>query len=116
MLWRRARPEHDKKCNEADGVNRNKDRNEGKEKFLGEIAHLDLTSRFYTIRLVHSTSMNFRYSLLLVLGLALGARAEDLKSIDSYRDVAARGTGQWTIPDWQQTPEAVETSCTEALK
>jgi hypothetical protein len=36
--------------------------------------------------------MNFRYTLLLVLGLAFGARAEDLKSIDSYRDASAKAT------------------------
>ena len=60
--------------------------------------------------------MNFRYSLFLMLGLALGARAEDLKSIDSYRDAAAKANSQLTIPDWQQTPEAVETSAREAIK
>src|SRR5438876_10844321 len=60
--------------------------------------------------------MNFRYTLLLVLGLAFGARAEDLKSIDSYRDAGAKANTQLTIPDWPQTPEAVETSAREAIK
>ena len=60
--------------------------------------------------------MNFRYTLLLVLGLAFGARAEDLKSIDSYRDAGAKANAQLTIPDWPQTPEAVETSAREAIK
>jgi thimet oligopeptidase len=60
--------------------------------------------------------MNSRYILLLVLGLAFGARAEDLKSIDSYRDAGAKANAQLTIPDWQQTPEAVETSAREAIK
>src|SRR5256885_12770867 len=34
--------------------------------------------------------MRFRSSFLLVLGLALGARAENLKSIDSYSDAVAK--------------------------
>ena len=60
--------------------------------------------------------MKFRYSLLLVLGLALGARAENLKSIDSYSDAVAKANARLTIPDWPQTPEAVETSAKEAIK
>src|SRR5207253_1088952 len=60
--------------------------------------------------------MSFRYSLLFVLGLAFGARAEDLKSIDSYRDAAGKANAQLTIPDWPQTPAAVETSAKEAIK
>jgi Zn-dependent oligopeptidase len=60
--------------------------------------------------------MRFRSSFLLVLGLALGARAENLKSIDSYSDAAAKANARLTIPDWPQTPEAVETSAKEAIK
>jgi thimet oligopeptidase len=60
--------------------------------------------------------MKFRCSFLLVLGLALGARAENLKSIDSYSDAVAKANARLTIPDWPQTPEAVETSAKEAIK
>jgi Zn-dependent oligopeptidase len=60
--------------------------------------------------------MKFRSSFLLVLGLALGARAENLKSIDSYSDAVAKANARLTIPDWPQTPEAVETSAKEAIK
>jgi Zn-dependent oligopeptidase len=60
--------------------------------------------------------MKFRSSLLLVLGLACWARAENLKSIDSYREAAAKANAELTIPDWPQTPEAVETSAKEAIK
>jgi len=77
---------------------------------------LDLTSRFYTIHVAHSTFMRFRSSFLLVLGLALGARAENLKSIDSYSDAVAKANARLTIPDWPQTPEAVEISAKEAIK
>ena len=77
---------------------------------------MDLTSRFYTIHVAHSTFMRFRSSFLLVLGLALGARAENLKSIDSYSDAVAKANARLTIPDWPQTPEAVEISAKEAIK
>jgi Zn-dependent oligopeptidase len=60
--------------------------------------------------------MSFRYSLLIILGLAFGARAEELKSIDSYRDAAAKANAQLTIPDWEQTPQAIETSVKDAIK
>jgi Zn-dependent oligopeptidase len=46
----------------------------------------------------------------------LGARAENLKSIDSYSDAVAKANARLTIPDWPQTPEAVETSAKEAIK
>jgi Zn-dependent oligopeptidase len=116
FLWWGARAEPDKKCNETNGVNRDEYWNESEEKFVGEIAHLDLTSRFYTIHVAHSTFMRFRSSFLLVLGLALGARAENLKSIDSYSDAVAKANARLTIPDWPETPEAVETSAKEAIK
>ena len=60
--------------------------------------------------------MKFPSAFLLVLGLALGARAENLKSIDSYSDAVAKANARLTIPDWPQTPEAVETSAKEAIK
>src|SRR5213082_387098 len=60
--------------------------------------------------------MKFCSSLLLVLALALGARAENLKSIDSYSDAVAKANARLTIPEWPQTPEAVETSTKEAIK
>ncbi len=60
--------------------------------------------------------MKFCSSFLLVLALALGARAENLKSIDSYSDAVAKANARLTIPDWPETPEAVETSAKEAIK
>ena len=60
--------------------------------------------------------MKFCSSFLLVLALALGARAENLKSIDSYSDAVAKANARLTIPEWPQTPEAVETSTKEAIK
>jgi thimet oligopeptidase len=60
--------------------------------------------------------MNIRYSLVLSLGLAIAAQADDLKSIDSYRDAAAKANVQLTVPDWPQTPEAIETLAKDTIK
>src|SRR5437763_14251264 len=60
--------------------------------------------------------MKFCSSFLLVLALALGARAENLKSIDSYSDAVAKANARLTIPEWPQTLETVETSTKEAIK
>src|SRR5437763_8140835 len=60
--------------------------------------------------------MSFGYFLPVVFGTVFAAQGGDLKSIDSYRDAAAKANSQLTIPDWQQTPEAVETSAREAIK
>jgi thimet oligopeptidase len=59
--------------------------------------------------------MSLRYFLLFIFGTAIIADA-DLKSIDSYRDAAAKANAQLTIPDWEQTPAAVEAAAKDAIK
>ena len=41
--------------------------------------------------------------------------AEQLKSVDEFRDAAAKANAVLTIPDWEQTPEAVEASMKDAI-
>src|SRR5881392_519338 len=60
--------------------------------------------------------MSLRYFLLFIFGTAVIADAEDLKSIDSYGDAAAKANAQLTIPDWEQTPAAVEAAAKDAIK
>jgi len=60
--------------------------------------------------------MTFRHFVLLIFGSAFVAHAGDLKSIDSYRDAAAKTNAQLTIPDWEQTPAAVEAAAKNAIK
>src|SRR5438105_206670 len=88
--------------NAGPAIKGNKDGNKSDEKFLSEIAHLALLWRFYTIQSADSTSMTFRHFVLLIFGSAFVAHAGDLKSIDSYRDAAAKTNAQLTIPDWEQ--------------
>ena len=49
------------------------------------------------------------------MALAITARAEDLKTVDAFRDAAAKANSILTLPDWEQTPEAVEASMKNAI-
>ena len=58
-------------------------------------------------------------SLLLSVALLasgiLDLRAENLKTVDDFRPAAAKAHAVLTIPDWEQTPKAVETSMKDAI-
>ncbi len=41
--------------------------------------------------------------------------AAELKSVDDFRVAAAKANAVLTIPDWEQTPQAVESAMTEAI-
>jgi len=41
--------------------------------------------------------------------------AADLKSVDNFRGAAAKANAVLTVPDWEQTPEAVEASMKNAI-
>src|ERR1700730_8776478 len=72
--------------------------------------------------LVFSNMFPFRFSFmkqliasLLFCGLAINARAEDLKTTDAFRDSAAKANSILTLPEWDQTPEAVDGSMKSAI-
>lgn len=54
-------------------------------------------------------------TLSILSCLALVARAEDLKTVDAFRDAAAKANSVLTIPDWEQTPEAVDEMMKNAI-
>jgi len=51
----------------------------------------------------------------LTLALAPELSAAETKSVDDFRDAAAKANAILTIPDWDQTPEAVEASMKDAI-
>jgi len=59
----------------------------------------------------------FRFVLALTPALALFAtlRAENLKTVDDFRAAAAKANAVLTIPDWEQTPEAVDAMTKNAI-
>ena len=62
-----------------------------------------------------STFMKPILASLLCCLLAITVRAEDLKTIDAFRDAAAKANSLLSLPDWEQTPEAVEASMNKAI-
>jgi thimet oligopeptidase len=57
-------------------------------------------------------------SLLCVLFIAAPSSTlltADLKTVDDFRAAAAKANAVLTIPDWEQTPEAVEASMKDAI-
>ena len=55
----------------------------------------------------------FRFVLLLALIVDL--RAEQLKTVDDFRAAAAKANAVLTIPEWEQTPEAVDAAMKDAI-
>src|SRR5947209_12387702 len=51
----------------------------------------------------------------LTLALAPNLPAENLKSVDDFRAAGAKANALLTIPDWEQTPEAVDTAMKDAI-
>src|SRR5712691_4263041 len=62
--------------------------------------------------------MKTRSLLVPVALLASGIvdlRAENLKTVDDFRAAAAKANAVLTIPDWEQTPEAVDAMIKDAI-
>jgi thimet oligopeptidase len=61
--------------------------------------------------------MKSKFLCLPVIFAALNSNlsAAELKSVDDFRDAAAKANAILTIPDWEQTPEAVEASMKDAI-
>ncbi|HJT46517.1 MAG TPA: M3 family metallopeptidase, partial [Chthoniobacterales bacterium] len=53
--------------------------------------------------------------LFALLSSALFLRAADLKSVDDFKAAADKANSILTVPDWEQTPEAIETDTKNAI-
>jgi len=54
-------------------------------------------------------------SLALTLTLIVNVSAAEMKSVDDFRAAAAKANAVLTVPDWDQTPKAVEASMKDAI-
>ena len=52
---------------------------------------------------------------VILAALNSNLSAAELKSVDDFRDAAAKANSVLTIPEWEQTPEAVEASMKDAI-
>ena len=57
----------------------------------------------------------FLYPLLFLAVSNSSFSADELKTVDDFRGAAAKANAVLTIPDWEQTPEAVEASMKNAI-
>ena len=64
---------------------------------------------------VRSFFMKHFIASILSCALILTLRAENLKTADAFRDAATKANSILTLPDWDQTPEAVEASMKNAI-
>src|ERR1019366_2942319 len=51
----------------------------------------------------------------LCLALGVNLFAAETKTVDDFRAAAVKANAVLTIPDWQQTPEAVDSSVKDAI-
>src|SRR5437870_3209355 len=54
-------------------------------------------------------------SVALLAGGIVDLRAVDLKTVDDFSPAAAKANAVLTIPDWEQTPEAVDAAMKDAI-
>ncbi len=52
---------------------------------------------------------------LILLASSLVVSGADMKTVDDFRAAAAKANAVLTIPDWEQTPEAVEATMKNAI-
>src|SRR5256714_1792064 len=63
----------------------------------------------------YSTKAVFRCVPLIFLASSLVVSAAELKTVDVFRGAAAKANAILTIPNWEQTPEAVEAAMKDAI-
>src|SRR6185295_18596039 len=57
----------------------------------------------------------FVHVLLILLASSLVVSAAEMKTVDDFRAAASKANAVLTIPDWEQTPEAVEAAVKNAI-
>ena len=55
------------------------------------------------------------YISLILLASSLIVSAAEMKTVDDFRAAAAKANAALTIPDWEQTPEAIEAAMKNAI-
>jgi oligopeptidase A len=58
---------------------------------------------------------SFLYLSSIVVASSLNVSGADLKTVDDFRAAAAKANAVLTIPDWEQTPKAVEAAMKNAI-
>jgi thimet oligopeptidase len=62
-----------------------------------------------------SNKAAFIHILLILLASSLVVSAAEIKTVDDFRAAAAKANAVLTIPDWEQTPKAIEAAMKDAI-
>ena len=62
-----------------------------------------------------SNKAAFVHISLILLASSLVVSAAEMKTVDDFRAAAAKANAVLTIPDWEQTPEAIEAAMKNAI-
>jgi thimet oligopeptidase len=57
----------------------------------------------------------FVFFVVVFLTSVLSISAADMRTVDDFRDAAAKANAVLTVPDWEQTPDAVESMMKSAI-
>src|SRR5437899_7739749 len=122
MFTRGVRPESHEHCHESNRIDGDKDRNKSEEKSFDHGSGW----RVFALPTKPSTQCSLSPSIkafqmknlclsVLLCSVLVELSAAALKSVDDFRDAAAKANSVLTIPEWEQTPEAVEASMKDAI-
>ena len=131
ILGRSTRAQSREDRDQPDRIDCNKERDKREEKFLEILMHAMVFAcrvRFrkgaivlYRFPGLHNVSpltplpMKRLFISLLIFGLACPLFAEDTKSVEDFRAAADKNNSVLTIPDWPQTPEAIDAMTKDAI-
>src|ERR1044072_9415506 len=62
-----------------------------------------------------SNKTTYAHLTLILLASSLAVSPAEPKTVDDFRAAAAKANAVLTIPDWEKTPEAVETAVKKAI-
>src|SRR5712671_7936015 len=62
-----------------------------------------------------SSKAVFVHVPLILLASSLVVSAAEMKTVDDFRAAAAKANAVLTIPDWEQTPKAIEAAMKDAI-
>src|SRR3982751_2132861 len=62
-----------------------------------------------------SNKTTFAHVALIVLASSLAVSRAQTKTVDDFRAAAAKAKAVLTIPEWEKTPEAVQTAVENAI-
>jgi thimet oligopeptidase len=122
MFGRGGRAEPHKNSDQPDRIDRDEDRNKREKEFfdhgiIGCVFALPANSSTQS-SLFRSTKpfrMKTLYLSLFLFALMSNLCAEELKTVDDFRAAAKKANAVLTIPDWEQTPDAVDAAMKDAI-